>query len=130
MSLNEAEEIHVAKKAKLETLTPTEELKDHSAEEVAPQSPLIHATEIIARCGRETLRHFLDAVILPQLREPDPDIAGSGNWRRRNRIWARVRALWGCASAACVTDRTVCGSVATGALEAFFFACETRRFSF
>lgn len=45
---------------------------------------LIHATEVIVRCGRETVRHFLDAVILPRLREPDPDIAFSGDWECRS----------------------------------------------
>ena len=41
LEMNEAEDIHVAKKVKLETLAPTlDQLKYHSAEEAAPQAKL------------------------------------------------------------------------------------------
>ena len=54
MSLNEAEDIHVAKKAKLETLAPTlDQLKDHSAEEAAPQAKLWKKKALRTMCNMQ-----------------------------------------------------------------------------
>ena len=101
MSLNEAEDIHVAKKVKLETLAPTlDQLKDHSAEEAAPQAKLCNLKKEALRtmCNMQE-KTLADAMVLTFEDEPEHVRCGALEVLQKldpTTLAQRVPALLGC----------------------------------
>ena len=101
MSLNEAEDIHVAKKVKLETLAPTlDQLKDHSAEEAAPQAKLckLKKTALRTMCNMQE-KTLADAMVLTFEDEPEHVRCGALNVLQKldpTTLAQCVPALLGC----------------------------------